>query len=206
MVVMKQVDKSHYNFSRYCYPERWASYYYQLQEVLNLCPKSVLEIGAGDGVFKNYIKSNTDIFYKNMDIAEDLHPDVVGSVENIPFPDESFDLVCAFEVLEHIAFKKFDIALGEMVRVSRRYIVISIPHFGPALKLNFKLPFFKEVRMAYKISLPKKHKWNGQHYWEMGKSGYSRWRIEKILEKHGTIKRNFVPYESQYHHFYVVEK
>jgi hypothetical protein len=59
---MKQVDKSHYNFSKYSHPDRWASYYYQLNEVLKLKPESILEAGVGDMVFGEFIR-NSSITY-----------------------------------------------------------------------------------------------------------------------------------------------
>lgn len=52
--MIKQLSK--YNFDAYCYPERWASYYYQISEILNLKPKSLLEIGVGDGFFGKIYK------------------------------------------------------------------------------------------------------------------------------------------------------
>lgn len=202
---MKQVDKSKYKFHSYCGQDRWSSYYHQIDEVLKLGPKSVLEVGVGDGVLKSYIKNNTDIEYKNLDIAEDLNPDVVGSVEQIPFPDNSFDLVCAFEILEHLPFDKFEKSLKEIKRVSKKDVVISLPHFGPAVKFSFKVPFIKEVKFAFKIPYPRKHVFNGEHYWEIGKKDYSLKKIKDVLKNHFEIKKEFVSFENQYHHFFVLE-
>lgn len=203
---MKQVDKQHYRFEKYCYPDRWASYYYQLRELTACNAESMLEVGVGDGVIKQYIQHNTPLQYKNIDIAEDLHPDILCSVDAIPLPDNSFDIVCAFEVLEHMPFETFEQCLLEMKRVSKKHILVSVPHFGPALKLCFKIPFIREVRIAWKIPFPKKHIFNGQHYWEIGKRGYSLSRILAVMSKHCTVKKHFVPFENQYHHFFILEK
>jgi hypothetical protein len=202
----KQVDKQHYTFDRYLYPDRWGSYYYQLREVLKADPKSVLEVGAGDNVLKNYLTRNSGIKHTSIDIADDLHPDVIGSIEQLPFGDNAFDITCAFEVLEHLPFEKFEQCVLEMKRVASQYVMISVPHFGPAVKFNLKVPFLPDIRFAFKIPFPKKHEFNGQHYWEIGKKGYPPTLIRNILQKHLTLIKEFVPYENQYHHFFILKK
>ena len=201
----KQVDRDAYEFLKYCYPDRWASYYYQLREIIEQEPSSVLEIGTGDGVLKQYLLNNTNITYQNLDIAEDLNPDIVGSVEGIPLPDNSVDMVVAYEVLEHIPFEKFEQTLKELKRVSRNVVIISLPHFGPPIKFLLKLPFFPELRLSFKIPFPKKHDFNGEHYWEMGKIGYSTRLIKSVLRKYFIIQKEFIPFENQYHHFFVLK-
>jgi ubiquinone/menaquinone biosynthesis C-methylase UbiE len=202
----KQVDATHYDFSRYVGLDRWTSYFHQISEVLRLKPKTLLEVGGGDGVFRSYIKEKSGIAYRSLDIAEDLHPDIVGSVEKIPLPDASVDCVVAFEVLEHIPFDRFPVALAEIARVSGRHAIISLPHFGPPVKFLLKIPFLPEIRFAWKLLFRKAHVWNGEHYWEIGKAGYAPARIKEEIEKHFHIKKEFVPFENQYHHFYILEK
>ena len=205
MTDQPQVDKSHYAFSRYAFEGRFVSYYWQLREVLALNPQSVLEVGAGDRVFGNFLKNNTDVPYLCVDIAEDLRPDVVGSVLALPFPDKSYDVVCAFEVLEHLPFEECANAVGELVRVASKYVVISVPHFGPILSLSLKVPFIPQLQLAVKIPYPKRHIFNGQHYWELGKRGYPASRLRRVLSSYGRVITDFVPFNSVYHHFFVLE-
>lgn len=200
-----QVDKSNYCFGSYAFEGRFVSYFWQLKEVLDQKPTSVFEVGVGDRVFGSFIKNNTTISYTSVDVAEDLHPDVVGSILELPFADKSFDVVCAFEVLEHLPFEQFDRALAELARVARTHVVISLPHFGPMLSFLLKIPFLPQLRFALKIPFYKKHIFNSQHYWEIGKKGYPASLIRNKLSARGEIMRDFVPFGSPYHHFFVLK-
>lgn len=202
--MQKQVDKNAYEFFRYCGIDRWASYHYQLTEILAVKPASVLEVGVGDGVTCGYLSRNTEITYTSVDIADDVGADVIGSITALPFADDSFDVVCAFEVLEHLPFEKLDTSLSELRRVAKEKVIISVPHFGPPIALRFKLPFLPEISFALKIPLPLTHSWNGQHYWELGKRGYPVRRLREHLRKQFVIEREFIPFENQYHHFFVL--
>jgi len=202
---MRQVDKDAYQFKQYLGIDRWSSYYYQLREIIEQKPKSVLEVGVGDHVVGNYLK-RYGIAYTSVDIAEDLSPDVAADVSALPFQNNSFDVVCAFEVLEHVPFERFERSLRELMRVSKHSVLLSLPHFGPSIRFEFKIPFLPRVRLAYKIAFPKKHIFNGQHYWEIGKRGYPAHRIRDLVAKVGSIRKEFVPFENQYHHFFIVKK
>ena len=202
----QQVNREHYEFSHYGHVGRFASYHYQLREVLALTPASVLEVGAGDGVFGDYIRRRTAIQYAVLDVAEDLHPDVIGDVREMPFEDDSHDVVCAFQVLEHLPWEGVPQALAEMARVARTHVVLSVPHFAPQLKILLKIPFVPEMRAAVKIPFPKPHRFDGEHYWELGKRGYPVRRFRALLARHGSILREFVPFEYQYHRFFIIKK
>lgn len=201
-----QVAKTHYAFTRYGFEGRFVSYYHQLREVLERSPRSILEVGVGDGVFGSFIRKNTTIPYRSIDIADDLSPDIVGSVTNLPMTDGEDDIVCAFEVLEHLPFADFEKAVSELMRVAKRYVIISLPHFGPMLAFSFKAPFIPLLRFSIKLPFPRTHVFNGQHYWEIGKKGYSVRKIRAALSAHGNIVAEQIPFNSPYHHFFVLEK
>lgn len=202
---MKQVDKKSYTFTRYSGEDRWVSYQAQLREVLATRPQSVLEIGVGEGVVGDYLRRNTDIRYASLDVADDLRPDSVGDVRALPFPAQAFDTACAFEVLEHLPFEDFEKALSELARVAKHAVVVSLPHFGPPIKLLLKLPFLPEFRLAFKIPYARRHRFDGQHHWEIGKRGYPVHRIREKILRHFAIRKEFVPFGNQYHHFFVLE-
>jgi ubiquinone/menaquinone biosynthesis C-methylase UbiE len=207
MSYVKQVDKSHYD-SGYFHNERWMSYWYQAKEISSRKDiESVLDIGPGTNFLESVLKiQRPAITYKTLDIAEDVEPDYVGSVTKSPLPDSSFDAVCAFQVLEHIEFKDFEVALDELKRTSKKYVFISLPHFGSAIKFQIKVPFIKAIQFAIKIPRNKKHIFTGEHYWEIGKKGYSAKKILSILKNHFTVLEEYIPYENQSHHFFIMKK
>lgn len=201
----KQVEATFYTFARYNDVERWTSYYYQITEVLAFKPHTVLEVGVGTGVVRSVLLAQ-GVTYQSLDIAEDLSPDIIGSVDAIPLPDNAVDVACAFEVLEHLPFDRFESAVKELARVARHGVVISLPHFGPPIKLLVKVPFLRQWKWAMKIPWPRVHTFNGQHYWEIGKKGYAPKKIRAILLRSLDITAEYVPFENQYHHFFVMRK
>jgi len=208
-MAVQQVNRGSYNFEKYCTLDRWSSYWYQIKEVLQVAPSSILEIGVGDKVLANYLKNNTSIEYYSLDIAEDLQPDIIGDIENLKdVNNNSYDLVCAFEVLEHLPFEKFEIILDGLKRVSRKWVIISLPHWGRHFAIEIKLPFFDKIKWQYKCNLfPIEHRFNSQHYWEIGKSGYNLKNVRQKIEESGfKIVKDYVAFESPYHHFFVLEK
>ena len=194
-----------YGFSEYDHKSRWISYWHQIDEVLGLSPQSVLEIGVGSKVVSNYLKDR-GVKVVTLDIDADLKPDVTASVVKMPLGSDSFDVVLCAEALEHLPFEKFEEGLKELKRVSKKNVVLSLPHFGHSLKLGFKIPLIKERKFALRLALPIKHEFNGEHYWEIGKRGYPLNKIRNIIRKYFKIRKEFIPFENQYPHFFVLEK
>ncbi len=202
----KQVNKDHYDFSKYVHKGRWMSYYYQVGLIDSLNPNSILEIGPGTNFLKKYF-SDKNIEYRTLDIAEDTDPDYIGGVENMTFPDNSFDLVCAFQVLEHLPFNKFDQSLKEISRVSSDKTLISLPYSRFRFGLELNIPRFRDLNAS--IDIPKfwkKHEFDGEHYWEIGKRGYPLKKIKGVLEDNFNLNKTIHPYENKYHVFFVLDK
>lgn len=203
---MKQKNnKKIYYFPNYVSKERILSYYYQLKLIYDLNPKNILEIGVGTNFLKKQLSDQFN--YKTLDIAKDLNPDILGSVDNIPLKDKSFDLVCAFQILEHLPFDKFEKSLMEIARVSKKDVLISLPYCNISPNFKLKIPLIPEIRFSLTIpKFYKKHKFDGEHYWEIGKRGYSLTIIKKIISRYFKIKKIINPYENKYHIFFVLEK
>lgn len=185
---------------------RWASYWHQIDEILVVNPKKVLIIGKGNGLVSEYLKL-AGVKIVVLDIDETLKPDVITSVLKMPFSDNEFDVVLCAEVLEHLPYNEFNKALSEIKKVAKIGAVISLPHFGPAIRFLLKFPILPEIKFMIKVPYPKKHVFKGEHYWEIGKRDYPLRRIKNDIKKSGfTIENDYIVFENPLHHFFVLKK
>ena len=98
---------------------------------------SALEVGCGEGVSTERIKAMlpagtllhaSDINRERLAAARVRNPEipiVEESIYSLARPDRSYDLVFTLEVLEHLDDPER--ALSEICRVSRRWVICSVP-------------------------------------------------------------------------------
>ncbi len=202
----KQVPKEHYRFERYSSPARWGSYFWQVKLVTELEPETVLEIGVGDAVFGRYLEDVVHTTYTGVDIDPDLHPDVVGDITALSFPDNSFDVVCAFEILEHLPFDVVPKAMSELRRVSKNHVVVSVPDRRPYIQFLCKIPLLPRLRFLLKTPFSRKGSYGKQHFWEIGWDAFSLRSVQDLLTKDFSLENHFVPFENPQHHFFILKK
>jgi methionine biosynthesis protein MetW len=99
---------------------------------------SILDLGCGDGHLLAKLKDQGFTSLAGLDISEvavekaktmGLDAKVFDFfADKLPYPDDSFDYVVLLDVLEHL-FQPADI-LQEAARVSKKYILISVPNFN----------------------------------------------------------------------------
>ncbi len=208
---MTQVDKTHYT-NNYDSISRWISYYYQINLTQKLRPQKALEIGIGNRTVTNYLQQNGTRI-ETCDFDKTLNPDHVADIRDLPFEDNSYDLIMACQILEHLPWEDVDKALSELSRVTSKNVIISIPYsavnFEAALKFPFVDKLIKKPFLNLFFRIPHFFmgiKFNGEHYWEMGRKGYSARKIRKALKQHFKIKKEVRPVLNPYHYFFVLEK
>jgi len=202
----KQVSKHHYHFHGYMTKQRWTSVWHQLDELVRLNPKNVLEIGPGTGLFKGSAKL-FGFNVETLDLDPELNPDYVGSATDLPFESASYDVVCAFQMLEHLPFDLAMQSFREMIRVASKFVIVSLPNAMPARLISFHIP--KIGRVNYLISKPffepKEHFFDGEHYWEINKKGYELNKLIEIFEREAKLIKNYRVLENPYHHFFIFQ-
>ncbi|XRB23903.1 glycosyl transferase [Pseudoscourfieldia marina] len=97
---------------------------------------SMLDAGTGNGALVRLMREHGKAAWGielSKAVLEKECPDMLqkgwvepGILTNLPYEDNSFDLVYSADVLEHIHPEEADKVIGELVRVSRRHVVMSI--------------------------------------------------------------------------------
>lgn len=149
---------------------------------------SVLDVGCGEGFTlkkladKKIGKRNEGIDYSSeaIKIGKMIYPELKlskGNIYKLDYPDKAFDLVVCTEVLEHL--NEPAKAVAEMKRVSKKYIVLSVPNEPFFILANF-------LRGKYLSTL-------GNHPEHI--NHWTAWGIEKFLKKQGlTVVKSKHPF------------
>ncbi len=203
-----QVDKEHYRFSSYYSLGRWASLWHQLEEMHQLGPDRVLEVGPGKGLFK-LAAGSFGLAVDTVDVAADLQPDYLAPATALPCDDDSYDCVCAFQVLEHLPYEESLRAFREMLRVTKRWIVISLPDYRPVWQYRIHIPGVGAIEKQFHKPFwrPSVHPFNGEHYWVVNAKGYGLSKIiHDLTQGEVALQRTYRVDAFPVHRFFVFRK
>jgi len=100
-------------------------------------PRSILDVGCGEGIVMRYVLDSIpevkvegiEIHLESLKIAKKINPETrvcQGTIYELPFKPDSYDLVLCTEVLEHL--QDPEAAFLELYRVSKRFVIVSVPN------------------------------------------------------------------------------
>jgi len=97
---------------------------------------AVLDIGGYPGTLTDTLSAIfPDIKCTTLDVIPCDRPGyVVGSATALPFEEKSFDAVISSDTLEHLQSDARTPAIHEMMRVSRRWVIIGAPFRSPSVE------------------------------------------------------------------------
>ncbi len=112
--------------------------YDRVAEDADLLPpeaRTLLDVGCGNGLFLNHLARTQPTRFTRLvgaDRSAAALWDVLTAkcyvdIAALPFAPRSFDVVTCMEVLEHVSAPAYPLALAELARVSRRFVMVTVP-------------------------------------------------------------------------------
>ncbi len=161
-------------------------YHVLLREIKKMDPESILDAGCGEGITLNKLKeaeigkklSGFDSLDRAIAIGKKIYPELdlkIGNIYKIDAPSNSYDVVICSEVLEHLDSPEE--AMEELVRVSKKYIILSVPN-EPLFMMGNLLRGKNIVRFGNDI----------EHI-----NHWSNKSFVKFVSKYATVQTNITP-------------
>lgn len=188
-----QVKREHYYSLDYLNKDRFLGLYGQVNSCLRFqTANNILEIGPGPNLFSSIMnelgKKTTTI-----DFANDLNSNIIAKLPNIPIRHNSFDIVCAFEVLEHIPYELLTKCLEEISRVSNSLVIISVPNvsnLNPVYNFSLKIKVRNcEINKNFTKSINKEIFNKNEHFWEIG---INEKTVENVIKDANSVRLNII--------------
>ena len=132
-----QVFKTHHNpnINPY-YIDRADRNRFAAEQLQRTQVKRILNLGGGGARHLQTSLSDNSIEVYEVDIQGDCDLKVnLDTLPNLPFDDNSFDVACAFDVLEHL--ENFHLLNEELFRVAKDYVLISLPNSAAEIFYDF---------------------------------------------------------------------
>ncbi len=143
---MKDFFLSRLPFYRW-HPEVAIRYLPIVSEILKNDYQTILEVGSGGLGITPYLGREVTGLDRHFDPP--IHPLVktkIGSALKIPFEDKSFDVVISVDMLEHLPSTQRKKAIAEILRVTKKEIILAVPTGQESLNQDQELAaFYKKI-------------------------------------------------------------
>lgn len=117
----------------------------RVQQTLDMVPaevRSMLDAGSGDGRISSHLTQRCLVVCVDISAhALRRNPNpvrTVGHLTQLPYSNGAVDLVLLSEVIEHIPARILPTVLGEIRRVARKYILITVPYRETLVEANVR--------------------------------------------------------------------
>lgn len=144
----------------------------QIHGIHAMKPKSILEIGPGNGLVSSFLKrSGVDVV--TVDINPALEPDICAPLSEIRqhLDGRRFDMVVCCEVLEHMPFEQFEGNVQTMREIGDR-LFMTLPNYRKSFGFGgiVRLPMRPAKPFGMYLTYWRNRKLADEHFWEIGYS------------------------------------
>lgn len=129
------LERQHYESPDLWSAERFtAEVRRRVEETIGWIPEdalSVLDVGCGNGLLVERLAGSrfaVGVDRSRYALRQFAALRCQADANALPFADETFDCVVCAEVIEHLPLAAYQVALHELARVARRYIIITVPY------------------------------------------------------------------------------
>lgn len=205
----RALPKERYETEGYFGEKEWASYLFVIRKVIRNVPRGakILEIGAGGG-YVAMLLARIGYIVETWDVNPNLKPDKIVDISSSEISDEDtrkYGCVICTEVLEHIPFEKFETCISNICRLSKEYLLLTIPDAYEKQQIRFSLgrrtlrsPIFRTYIRKEIVDI---------HYWELNyRPECSYAKVREILGKYFDIEQECDIPSNYYHHYYLCRK
>ena len=125
--LQKVFEKHHNKLVNPTYVDRQDRNRFAAEQLKSTKITRILNIGGGGARHLQATLANNEIEVFEIDITGECDLKVnLDELSALPFEDNSFDVVCGFDVLEHL--ENFHLLNEEMLSVAKDYVLISLPN------------------------------------------------------------------------------
>lgn len=179
----------------------WNRFFFIIKETMAANPRSILEIGPGEGTVKNVLAPFVET-YETFDLNSNLKPNYFGDIRTVKSELKGrYDCVIAADILEHIPFNDLEKALKNINLYLKEggVAVITIPHRAWFVfwmtwlwgYRRFVWRFPDWMRTLYqRLRGRRANPIDPDHKWEIGDGNHSVKDVEEKMKKAGfTIEK-----------------
>jgi SAM-dependent methyltransferase len=184
--ILHMIARVSFVLPRISFEGRLIEYQFAHSNIISDEKKIILDVGSADTKFPIELANKKHIVY-SLDITQRLvNPKItyiVGTLEDLPFEDNFFDIVTAISTIEHVGLGRYGDAIspnGDIVAIDEIYRVLK-----PGGKVIFTIPAGIDLICYSKSKIPLHRVYSPRRIYEL----LSRF---KILELSYVIKKRGV--------------
>ncbi|MDP3956537.1 MAG: methyltransferase domain-containing protein [bacterium] len=170
----------------------WYRFFFILKELARLEPKTILEVGPGEGTIKRVFQPFVER-YAVIDVNSKLAPDFLGDIRTtFKEAEGKFECLIAADILEHIPFEDLPKAAQNIFSylTPGGYALVTIPHRAWFLFWMGWLTYTHHVwrapewlrNLTQRARGRRENPIDPDHEWEIGDGRHSIEDVEKVFK------------------------